>query len=47
MLAYGKSIKPFNLGTRDSFADIGKTILEIFGIDNELNGKSFLKEVLG
>jgi len=40
MLAYGKSIKPFNLGTRDSFADIGKTILEIFGIDNELNGKT-------
>ena len=47
MLITGKSIKGgVNLGTRDSFADIGATVLEYFGLDaNKIYGKSFLKEV--
>ncbi len=45
MLAYGQSIKTTNLGTRGSFADIGKTIAEIFGINEGIAGKSFLKEI--
>jgi phosphopentomutase len=47
MLAYGKKIcKNKNLGTRNSFADIGATILEYFGLPtNEIAGESFLKEI--
>lgn len=46
IIAYGKKIKPVNLGTRESFADIGKTIADIFGIDAQIAGKSFLEEIL-
>ena len=47
MVITGKSIKGgVNLGTRDSFADIGATVLEYFGLDaGKIYGKSFLKEV--
>ncbi len=42
LLVYGKNIKSgINLGTRMSFSDIGKTILEVLNIKNELRGKSF------
>ncbi len=48
MIAYGKKIKAgVNLGTRDSFADIGATVLEWFGLPTDKTyGKSFLKEIL-
>ena len=48
MLAYGKKLKTaVNLGTRDSFADIGATVLEWFGLPTDkVQGKSFLKEIL-
>ena len=42
VLAYGNSIQPRNIGIRQSFNDIGKTILDYLEIDNELNGESFL-----
>ena len=47
MVITGKSIKGgVNLGTRDSFADIGATVLDYFGLDaSKIYGKSFLKEV--
>ena len=38
----GKSIKPANLGTRDTFADIGATVLEYLGIKGDIAGKSVL-----
>lgn len=41
-IMYGKSIEPNNLGTRESFADIGATILDYFGIKPEFTGKSML-----
>ena len=34
-----------NLGTRETFADIGKTILDFFNVENELVGKSFLNDI--
>ena len=48
MLAYGDKVKEnVNLGTRDSFADIGATILEWFGVPTKhVYGKSFLKEIV-
>lgn len=47
MIAYGKQIKEgVNLGTRESFADIGATILEWFDLPTDgIYGKSFLKEI--
>jgi phosphopentomutase len=33
-----------NIGTRDSFADLGATVLDFFG-HSQPNGKSFLKEL--
>ncbi len=46
LVMYGKKLKHgINLGTRDSFADIGATILDYFGLDITIDGKSFLKEI--
>ena len=41
VLIYSKDIKPVNLGTRESFADIGKTVADIFGIDCDIAASSF------
>ncbi len=47
MIAYGdKCKKAINLGTRESFADIGATVLEWFGLSaSGIYGKSFYKEI--
>lgn len=43
---YGKNIKGNNnLGTRDSFADIAKTIVDYFGIKSDIAGESALKDI--
>lgn len=34
-----------NLGMRETFADVGKTIADYFGVNNNLAGKSFLPEM--
>lgn len=41
-LIYGRDIIPENMGTRDTFADIGATVLDYFGIVPEFYGKSML-----
>ena len=47
MIIFGSKIKPgVDLGTRNSFADIGATILEYFKIIPAIKGESFLKEVI-
>lgn len=38
----GKPVSPANLGTRDTFADIGATVLDYFGIKPEFAGTSML-----
>lgn len=43
LLIYGKTIKPINLGTRETYADIGKTVGELFGLDCDISGESFRK----
>ena len=46
-LAWGQSLrKGVNLGTRKTFSDIAKTILEAFCIDNLLPGSSFFKNIM-
>ena len=46
LVIYGQKLKHgVNLGTRDSFADIGATILDYFGLDITIDGKSFLADI--
>lgn len=47
LLMYGDHIKENrSIGTRNTFADIGATILGIFGIECKLSGESFLTQVI-
>lgn len=47
MVMIGKKVKSgTNLKTRESFADIAATILEYFGVEQEVSGESFLGKVL-
>lgn len=41
-LMYGRHVTPENLGTRETFADIGATVLDYFGIKPEFAGTSML-----
>ena len=46
MLAFGKQIRPVNLGTRKSFADIGATVAQYFGLSTaEIDGEGFLAQI--
>ncbi len=46
-LAYGKALKENgNLGTRESFADMGQTVAEIFNVEPIRYGKGFLGEIV-
>lgn len=46
LIVYGRQVKPVNLGTRYSFADIAATVTELLGVEYETPGKSFAKEIL-
>lgn len=41
-LMYGRHITPVNYGTRETFSDIGATILKYLGIPSEISGISML-----
>ena len=46
MIIFGDKIKTgVDLKTRNTFADIGKTVADIFGIDSQIPGTSFYREV--
>ena len=42
-LMYGKNVKPCNLGTRKTFADIGATVLQYFSVAPQFAGESMLR----
>jgi len=46
LLVLGKQVKPVNLGTRKTFADIAATVTELLGVDYETPGTSFAKDIL-
>ena len=46
LLVLGKTVKPVNLGTRVSFADIAATVTQLLGVDYQTPGKSFAEEIL-
>ena len=43
-LIYGEKIQPKDYGTRETFADIGATVLQYFGIEPVFAGKDVLEE---
>lgn len=46
LIIYGKNIKPVNLGTMPTYADISATVTEYLDVPFETVGKSHLKEIL-
>ncbi len=46
LLVYGKNIKSINLGTRQGFCTIGKTVCDYLSVNADINGSSILKEIL-
>jgi phosphopentomutase len=47
LLVFGPSVQAgVDLGTRRTFADLGQTLAELFGVGPLENGKSFLKQIL-
>ena len=47
LIALGKNVRPVNLGTRKTFADIAATVTELLGVDFDTPGTSFAKDILG
>lgn len=48
LVMYGKNIKAgVNLGTRETFADIATTILDYFGLKDDIKGTSMLEDIIG
>ena len=47
LLVYGEKVKSgVNLGIRSTFSDIGKTILDYLGVTGDIQGESFLPDVV-
>ena len=46
LLIAGKRVRPVNLGTRKTFADIAATVTELLGVPYETPGTSFASEIL-
>lgn len=46
LLILGQKVRPVNLGTRSSFADIAATVTELLGVPFQTPGKSFASEIL-
>lgn len=46
ILVYGKNLKGnVDLGVRETYSDIGQTLLDFHGLPNMENGKSFIEEI--
>jgi len=46
LLIYGDRIEPVDLGIRETFADVGKTISDLLGFDALVEGTSFASRIL-
>ena len=46
LLVLGKGVKPVNLGTRASFADIAATVTELLGVEYDTPGRSFAADII-
>jgi phosphopentomutase len=46
LLVLGKKVRPVNLGTRKSFADIAATVAQLLDVKLDTAGVSFAEEIL-
>jgi len=46
LLVLGKQVKPVNLGTRSTYADIAATVAELLNVKLDTPGKSFANQIL-
>ena len=46
LIVYGKGVKPINIGTRGSFADIAATVADILKVDFDCDGDSFANQLI-
>ena len=46
LVILGKGVRPVNLGTRASFADIAATVTDLLGVDYDTPGQSFASEII-
>ena len=46
LLMLGKGVKPVNLGTRDSFADIAATVADLLDVKLDTPGESFAADII-
>ena len=47
LLVVGPGVEPVDLGDRQSFADVGSTLLDNFGVEGGTMGESFLSQIAG
>ena len=45
LLVYGPGLPARALGMRRTFADVGASILDVFGLKHECPGRSFMAEI--
>jgi len=46
LIIFGNSIKPVDLGTREGFCTVGKTVCDLFSANAEIQGNSLISEVV-
>ena len=46
LIATGARVRPADLGTRRTFADLGQTLAEVFGVAPLAHGTSFLADIV-
>jgi phosphopentomutase len=46
LLVSGARVRPVDLGTRATFADLGQTLADLFGVGPLAHGTSFLREIM-
>jgi len=47
LLVYGHSVNPVSLGVRSTFADVAKTLADVFGVHASVPGTSFFDDIMG
>jgi phosphopentomutase len=47
LLVSGRGVSPVDLGTRETFADLGQTLAHAFDVPRLAHGTSFLSEIIG
>src|SRR5205823_284310 len=45
LIVAGRHVRGVDLGTRSTFADVGQTLAEVFGVGALAHGTSFLREI--